>query len=275
MHTTETRIQEKLTELEISVTDLKNSSLWKDWLKFSAKITNYSFLNNMMIKLQRLDATYVMAYGNKAGTSGWKSVGRQVQKGETSIKIFAPLLRKNENGVEEPYGFRAVSVFDVAQTEGDPIPEAPDWPEPTQCPEHLFNALVSNCPSDLSVVIETKETLGSSRGNLKRDKNQITILNADEPLMVSTLLHELGHLFDPFLIDTPHLYPSHRGDCELVAESVMWLVSQKAGIDSDDEVNTYLASWSGKDVDLLKLSKRIQESYIEVDRILTKAREQL
>ena len=108
------------------------------------------------------------------------------------------------------------------------------------------------------------------------------MLQAEEPQMVATVLHELGHWFDPFLQENPSAYGKHRADCELVAESVMWLASEKAGIDSDDEVEHYLASWSDGegelfskigDSEILELSQRIQKSFIQVDGMLTRTLE--
>ena len=268
------KIASRLKELEVRVSDLKNTDRWREWLKFSAKLHRYSWTNSMLIHLQCPVARLVMGYGNKAGTTGWKSVGRQVSKGARGIGIFAPRLVKDDDGGQELAGFHVVYVFDISQTEGDPIPEEPDWPTPTVCPDGLFEKIRTELNHTspgfpgLSVVSKQDDQMDGARGYLNRKDQEIIVLDAGEPQMVSTLLHELGHYFDPFLQDTPGEYRRHRADCELVAESVMWLASQKAGIDSDDEVEHYLASWSGKDNDLLKLSQRIQASFYKVDPIL-------
>ena len=284
------KIEERLKELEVRVTDLKQSGRWRSWLKFSARLHRYSFTNSMLIHLCHPGATVVMGYGAKDGTTGWKSVGRQVIKGSRGIPIFAPRFKKEDDGGTELAGFHVVHVFDVSQTEGDPIPDEPKWPTPTVCPPGLFEKLRATCNttfegySGLSIWSKGPDELGEARGCLRRKEQEIFVLEADEPQMVATVLHELGHWFDPFLQENPTAYGKHRADCELVAESVMWLASEKAGIDSDDEVEHYLASWSDQDDELfsrigdseiLELSQRIQKSFIQVDGMLTRAMETL
>ena len=291
-----TKIDERLKELEVRVSDLKQSDRWRSWLKFSAKMHRYSFTNSMLIHLCHPGATIVMGYGSKDGTTGWKSVGRQVIKGSRGIPIFAPRFRK-EGGERADHendggtvlaGFHVVHVFDVSQTEGDPIPDQPEWPTPTVCPPGLFEKLRATCNTTfdgytgLSIWSKGADELGEARGCLRRKEQEIFVLQAEEPQMVATVLHELGHWFDPFLQENPSAYGKHRADCELVAESVMWLTSEKAGIDSDDEVEHYLASWSDGegelfskigDSEILELSQRIQKSFIQVDGMLTRTLE--
>ena len=291
-----TKIDERLTELEVRVSDLKQSDRWRSWLKFSAKMHRYSFTNSMLIHLCHPGATIVMGYGSKDGTTGWKSVGRQVIKGSRGIPIFAPRFRK-EGGERADHenaggtvlaGFHVEHVFDVSQTEGDPIPDQPEWPTPTVCPPGLFEKLRATCNTTfdgytgLSIWSKEADELGEARGGLRRKEQESFVLQAEEPQMVATVLHELGHWFDPFLQENPSAYGKHRADCELVAESVMWLVSEKAGIDSDDEVEHYLASWSDEegelfskigDSEILELSQRIQKSFIQVDGMLTRTLE--
>jgi len=284
------KIEERLKELEVRVTDLKQSNTWRSWLKFSAKLHRYSFTNSMLIHLCHPGATVVMGYGSKDGTTGWKSVGRQVIKGSRGIPIFAPRFKKEDDGGTELIGFHVVHVFDVSQTEGDPIPDQPDWPTPTVCPPGLFEKLRTVCNitfegySGLTVWSKDADELGEARGCLRRKEQEIFVLKAGEPQMVATVLHELGHWFDPFLQDNPSAYGAHRADCELVAESVAWLASEKAGIDMDDQVEHYLASWSDEegelfskvgDSEVIELSQRIQKSFIQVDGMLTRAMEAL
>src|SRR5437016_9659381 len=101
------------------------SSVLTQYLGAMAKFRNYSFGNIMLIARQKPDAT------NVAGLRTWNSLGRFVRRGEKGIFILAPMVgnkRKDEEATSEPdsktngearlYGFRAVYVFDISQTEG-------------------------------------------------------------------------------------------------------------------------------------------------------------
>ena len=105
------------------VTSLLDSSSWKEALKFRSKFHSYSFRNAYLIYLQCPTATLV------AGYRRWQELGRQVRKGETSLAILAPILKKmeGEGGDDERkvVGFRTARVFDISQTDGEPLPELP------------------------------------------------------------------------------------------------------------------------------------------------------
>ena len=98
--------------LHTGVTELLDSQRWQEALKFKASFHHYSFNNALLIYLQRPDATLV------AGYKRWQELGRQVRKGETSIAILAPIVRRTEGEVEgkrvqQVVGFRSARVFDV------------------------------------------------------------------------------------------------------------------------------------------------------------------
>ena len=113
-----------LDRLNAGVSELLDSQTWRDALKFKARFHTYSFNNALLIYLQRPDVTLV------AGYRRWQELGRQVRKGETSLAILAPIvckIAKEKSGEEERrvVGFRSARVFDVSQTDGDPLPELP------------------------------------------------------------------------------------------------------------------------------------------------------
>ena len=94
-------------------------------LKVASKFHRYSFNNQLMIMLQRPDATHV------AGFNKWKSLGRTVMRGEKGLAIFAPCAYRmkiedddgNEKTFQQLRGFRVVHVFDISQTEGKELPD--------------------------------------------------------------------------------------------------------------------------------------------------------
>ena len=111
-----------LERLHAEVRKLLDSQAWQDALRFKTKFYSYSFNNALLIYLQRPDASLV------AGYKRWQALGRQVRKGETGIAILAPIVRRDESKAgdeKQVVGFRSARVFDVAQTDGEPLPEMP------------------------------------------------------------------------------------------------------------------------------------------------------
>ena len=110
-------------QLEQGVKDVFTSDKYIEYLRFMSKFTSYSFNNTMLIFLQKPDASLV------AGYKSWQQKGRQVRKGEKGITILAPCPHKKEVETEDGEkqtiswtSFRAVSVFDVSQTDGEELP---------------------------------------------------------------------------------------------------------------------------------------------------------
>ena len=126
------KIKEITEKLEKGIEDLFQSENYKNYLKTMSKFTSYSLNNTLLIALQKPDSTTV------AGYSTWKSLGRQVRKGEKAIQILAPIIykKKREDEGEEDnrisdrgdkplneetekilVGFKVVNVFDYARSE--------------------------------------------------------------------------------------------------------------------------------------------------------------
>ena len=118
----ESRIETWFNELVEATDTAKKSALIQNYLSTAAQFHNYSFANVLLILVQCPDASRI------AGYKKWQELNRQVSKGETAIKIFAPLIRKTDDGEDdEVYGFHIVNVFDISQTEGEDLPPAPDY----------------------------------------------------------------------------------------------------------------------------------------------------
>ena len=240
----------KLKDLGVDVAGLRTSEGWQAWLKVAKKFHRYSFFNQLLITTQCPHASHV------AGYRKWNELGRQVRKGEKGLKIFAPMTRKDEETqTTKLVGFRLASVFDISQTDGDPLPDQPVWPITESGPEGLWDHLQQNLPDDVTLEIRD-DSLRGERGYLQREAKRIVIVRAEEPSMCATLLHELSHWFDAELEANPAIYAHTRADCEVVAESAAWLVAQQVGLDVHSEAVHYLASWHGDDSALLRLGQR-------------------
>jgi antirestriction protein ArdC len=233
--------------LEESVADLASSEGWTRYLESRSRFHSYSFGNVMLIGWQRPDASLV------AGYRRWQELGRQVRKGEGGITILAPMVRKQDRGDgAEPdrvvTGFRAVSVFDVAQTDGEPVPEPPVRLLTGDGPEGLEVALTAHADAEgLDVV--TGPMAGAANGDIDRASHTITVGDHLEPAArCKTLAHELGHWHDL----GPGAVVSDRAGAEIVAESVAFVVGQAAGFDTSDYSAGYVLTWAGGNVEVLK-----------------------
>jgi antirestriction protein ArdC len=239
----------RLAALGAQVDRLRQAPEWVAWLRAAAKFHHYSFGNQLLISVQRPDATRV------AGYRTWQELGRHVRKGEKAVKILAPISRTREVDGEDVnvlVAFKVVSVFDVAQTEGDPLPEHPDWPFAGGEPDVVLDDVIQQVTAQgFDVRLATIE--GATRGWCLPAARRIEVDEGlDEPAALAVLLHELGHCFDPD-VSTDH----SRADKELVAESTAYIVGTGLGLAMDAQVTAYLASWDGSEVDLLRVGRRV------------------
>ena len=235
--------KEILKKIETGIKDVFTSEKYLNYLKFLSNFHSYSVNNSILIFSQNPEASIV------AGFNKWKSLKRNVKKGEKSIKILAPLIKKIKNEDEEESvlnGFRIVSVFDVSQTEGEDLPTLCDeLTEEVKEYETLFNKI----KSITSLPIEFKP-LENCKGYYSPDENIIAIKEGmSESQTIKTLVHELAHSI------LHKNTKKNRATAEVEAESVAYVVCNQLGIDTSDYSFEYLASWSsGKDLKELKSS---------------------
>lgn len=255
------KVQAMLTSMGRTVEELKESDAWLAMLKVQARFHKYSASNQLMIYMQRPQSTQV------AGFRQWQGMGRQVQKGEKAIKIFAPITARDKEAADPDkkklVGFKVVSVFDIAQTQGEQLALIP-WPEAGECPDGLLRTLTLHAESlDLTVLLEDDPLAGhpGARGWYTPDNRTITVREAAEAGMCATLLHELGHALDPLL-----LQDDSRKRKELVAESCAFVLGMRYGVTLEDEVAHYLASWGGGLDELLSIVDRVKQVVMAFER---------
>jgi len=223
-------------------------------MEMKALMPNYSFRNLMVAKAQFPHATYLASFRR------WNELGRKVKKGAKAIWIFAPRFKKveNEDGVEENklIGFITVPVFDVAQTEGEPLPIdrvkielEGDSPEARRIIEYATAiAEKDNCP------VYYGDAEGAN-GYYVPALHQIVI---DETLSINqrakTLVHELVH-------SKVHRYDtqSSRKEMEVVAEGTAFVVCTFFGLDTSDYSFQYVYSWDKEGEKLMKYGTQICE----------------
>jgi hypothetical protein len=232
----EQRRVDLLERLEEEVLSLRRSEAWARYLSCQARFHRYSPRNVMLIALQRPDATSV------AGYRTWSSLGRQVRRDERGISILAPMLRRCRPEDEAQLtGFRWVTVFDITQTEGDPLPSPVrllDGVGPTALTDRLGAAAAT-----FGFSIELGALPAGVNGECRWATATIVLAAQNAPLQqAKTLAHELGHVL-------LHRHDPDRARAEIEAEAVAYLVLAASGADAAPYSAGYLSSWIGADAD--------------------------
>ena len=268
------KVQEITEKLEQGIKELFESEKYKTYLNTMSKFHNYSFNNTMLIAMQKPDATLV------AGFKAWqKNFDRHVKKGEKGIRILAPapykikeerdkidpvtqelLLDKDGNPQKEEVeitipAFRAVSVFDVAQTDGKPIPElaAKELLSDVEGYQDMIRAVEAISP----VPIELEEIAGDSKGYYDREAKRIAVQeNMSEGQTLKTMIHEVAHSkLHSKEVEQDEQMKKDRNTKEVEAESIAYTVCQHFGVDTSDYSFGYIAGWSsGRDTKELRAS---------------------
>jgi len=215
---------------------LTTSDRWRAHLEVQGRFHHYSFNNALLIGAQDPAATRV------AGFATWKRLGRMVIKGERAIWILAPMIgrrTRDADGEERRpiYGFRPVAVFDIAQTEGDALPEVCRNLE-GEDPASWFAALRARAER-LGYAVEPAELPGRMNGDCTYGLRRIRIESRNDPAQrVKTLAHELAHA-------VLHETVADSALAELEAESTAFLVCRSLGLDSGEYSFGYVAGWAG------------------------------
>ena len=268
------RMKEITDRLETGIQELFESERYKAYLTTMSKFHSYSFNNTLLIAMQGGQLV--------AGYNKWRDdFHRNVKKGEKAIKILAPAPFKAKKEVQkldaqgrpvmgkdgkpvtevqeiQVPAFKIVSVFDVSQTEGEPLPSI-GVEELTGSVERygeFFKALEQTSP----VPIGFEDIPGGSHGYYHLTEKRIAIQEGMSELQtLKTVIHEIAHsklhAIDP---EAPAIEQADRPDSrtrEVQAESVAYAVCQHYGLDTSDYSFGYVAGWSsGKDLKELKAS---------------------
>ena len=164
------RIKQFVDELAAETDAVRASSLFQNYIEAMSRFHHYSWSNQLLILLQHPEAQHV------AGYNTWLKLHRQVRKGEKGIAILAPVVTRveAEDGqvARRLVNFRAVYVFDVRQTDGEPLPPQPDW-KSTERRAELHAKLIQFAESE-SIVVTTGEPLIERDGVLYRVRDDET-----------------------------------------------------------------------------------------------------
>lgn len=279
------RLREITAGIEEGIKQLFDSEKYAQYLQTMSRFHRYSVNNVMLIHSQKPNATRV------AGFNKWRDdFGRHVKRGEKGIQIIAPIFYKKkieemkrdpdtdapildkdgkaifeEKEVKVPM-FKVVSVFDVSQTEGRPLPElAANLTGDVKQFEIFMEALRRSAP----VPIEFKPMDENMDGYFNEAAQNIAIREGmSEVQTVSAAIHEIAH-------SKLHNYEKAQAEAvagdenaeqpvkkdrrteEVEAESISYAVCQYYGIETGENSFGYIASWS-KDKELKELRASLE-----------------
>ena len=221
----------------------------------TGRFHRYSWTNQFLIASQRPEATRV------AGFHTWRGLGRWVRRGEKGIAIIAPIVRLRrdvdtvsldpENGAE-PLGFRAAYVFDVAQTEGEPLPDlegaAAGDPEASMLPA-LEDAVRAS-----GVTLAYAADLDGAHGVSLPGRIEI-LSTLPPPDRFATLAHEFAH---ELLHRRGEERPASKTVRETEAEAVAFVVCSAVAVQPRVAACDYIGFYNGSADTLRSSLSRIQ-----------------
>jgi hypothetical protein len=261
---------------------------WRAMLDAAARFHTDSLNNQLLIALQA--ARLGVRPTRVAGFGIWKALGRSVVKGATGLAVLAPCTctytakdTRADTGTGqdtrrpaaaaattaagpagEPAGgdadqsargrvlrgFRVAHVFDIAQTEGDPLPDIVPELLAGDAPAALWEALAAQVAAHGYTL--TRENCGQANGLTDPAARTVRVRpDVADAQAVKTLTHELAH------IECGHTtegydYRGCRRQAEAEAESVAYIVTAWAGLDSGAYTVPSVAAWSAGDTDVVR-----------------------
>jgi len=271
--------QEKMME---GVQKVLESGEFKEFLAFGAKFRNYSFGNTLLIWSQNPEASHV------AGFRTWKSLGRWVKKGEKGIVIFAPMIKSKhktdkktgagdkDDGKDNGFliGFKAVYVYDLSQTEGEPIPEMKIGDiKNGDCDSaaSLFDQILTSSP-----VPVTFDTFSDGKRGVYMIKDEKIIVSSDlTPVeQCKTLLHELAHHLALSTELKDDFSSAGRSSHEVLAEGAAYIACCHFGVDSSEYSFQYLAAWEQDYRKILSFGDGIRKIAVKLIEIASAHKEE-
>lgn len=258
----EGKVQAYLEELAFETSEVKRSSAFRNCLETMAFFWNYSCKNQLLIQLQKPNATLI------AGFKKWNKLGRKIKPGEKAIKILAPHSKKEiqtnpETGEEKEITktfFRPVSVFDVSQTTGKKLLSL-DLEVPGNNLNKLLKKLISFCKHK-KISVEFKELNKSTFGYSKKTK---IVINSKQSInsQTNTLIHEIAHTLIHFKKNN-----FSKEEKEIHAEATVFIISK--ALKFKNKSPQYLAFHTKNKQKILESLKTISQTSREILGFLEK-----
>jgi hypothetical protein len=243
------------TQLESAVASLQSSDGFREWLRARALFHGYSLNNTFLIHAQCPEATRV------ASAKVWRELGRHQVKGSTALRVYAPMewhvdAKGQQPGEVNQWGqvafqcdkhkrvcvraktFKLVPVFDVSQTDGEPLPDPPvPAPIDGDSHAHLEPALVS-LANEIGFSVSTEVLGDGSGGYCNHTAKAIVVAEGQASnARVRVLVHEIAHALGVG-------YKEYgRGPAETIVEAVTYIVLAGQGLATDESSVPYVTGW--------------------------------
>ena len=231
--------------IEDGVKQVRNSDAYQRYLKVMSKFHDYSVCNSLLIYAQCPHATYI------AGYRAWQNLfKRYVIRGSKAIKIIAPFKIKKKkdedtDDAEDDYfiKYKAVNVFDISQTTGEPLPELVTELKGDDKSAGILLESFKELANDIDILfkdLSSDQLLRSGAKGYYDIKNKRIIVNKDLSInhQLKTLIHEYAHSI---------LHAENKGirkQQEVEAESIAFVVCHSFGLDTSEYSFGYITSWS-------------------------------
>lgn len=235
----EERREQARAHFEAACNELRSSDGWQRFAKARALLRGYSLNNTLLILAQRPNATTVASFRH------WSELGRQVRRGERSLRIWAPSVRRERdeatgNETTSVRAFVLVPVFDISQTDGPPLPEPPPViPLSGDSHAHLLAGLERQA-SEAGYLLERRAQMpGHAEGFVDHREKQIVLSAALEPNgQVAVLIHELAH------VHGARYEEFGRAGAEVVAETAAFVALSAVRLDTTGQSVPYVSGWA-------------------------------
>ena len=244
-------IKSKIESLAKQVDVAAVSQQMQEYLEACSKFHQYSYNNILLILMSSPHATAV------AGYKRWLELNRYVKRGEKGIPILAPCLYRvdpddPDNEAKELRGFKVVYVFDISQTDGEPLPDPPDWKSPEKNQE--LNKKLVQFAEGIGIKVSIEKLSNGAQGVSKGGEVEL-----DPSAGTKTLVHEIAHE----LMHRDKDSPRDKTIRELEAESVAFVVCSYFGLEVKTSSN-YVALHGATSDLLLSHLDRIRTNGAEI-----------
>ena len=257
----DTRVEKALERLQKGVSRILDGEEFKRYLSCGREV---SPLQRKQLPFDP-DAVARRHQGSRLpGVAAARAAGPEGREGHQDTGPDLPHRRRGRGDRREAVralvGFKTATVFDVSQTDGEPLPEAPrpedlDPEKGAEIAEKVYEGLSRFCEAE-GVAVCFEERRPGDYGSYQRKERRIT-LNAALPATerATTLAHELAH---HLLHGVTQADGTTKQTREIEAEGAAYVVCAAFGLDTSRFTFAYVANYAGEPETLKAALERIQ-----------------